>query len=111
MPESPAMHPPFVTSALLIASASIAPAATASRDAPSPILTSPDAKDVLSYARPEIARVTHIDLDLTADFKAHVMHGTATLDILARPGAREIVLDDKDLVIARITDASGRPLK
>jgi aminopeptidase N len=105
------MRLPFVTSALLIASAAIAPAAIAAPDAPSPILTSPDARDVLSYARPEIARVTHIDLDLTADFKAHVMHGTATLDILARPGAREIVLDDKDLVIARITDARGRPLK
>lgn len=101
----------LVTPALLIASAIIAPAATAAPDAPSPILTSPDAKDVLSYARPEIARVTHIDLDLTADFAAHVMRGTATLDILARPGAREIVLDDKDLVISRITDARGRPLK
>jgi aminopeptidase N len=105
------MRLPFVTSALLIASAAIAPAATAAHDAPSPILTSPDAKDVLTYARPEIARVTHVDLDLTADFKAHIMRGTATLDILARPDAREIVLDDKDLVISRITDARGRPLK
>jgi len=105
------MRPPFVTLALLIASAATAPAASATPDAPSPILTSPDAKDALSYARPEIARVTHVDLDLTADFKAHVMRGTATLDILARPGAREIVLDDKDLVISRITDARGRPLK
>jgi len=105
------MRPLFVTSALLLASAAIAPAVIAAPDAPSPILTSPDAKDVLSYARPEIARVTHVDLDLTADFQAHVMRGTATLDILARPGAREIVLDDKDLVISRITDARGRPLK
>jgi len=105
------MRRPFVISALLIASASIVPTAIAAPDAPSSILTSPDAKDVLSYARPEIARVTHVDLDLTADFKAHVMRGIATLDILARPGAREIVLDDKDLVISRITDARGRPLK
>jgi aminopeptidase N len=105
------MRLPFVTPALLLASVVIAPAATAAPDAPSPILTSPDAKDVLSYARPEIARVTHIDLDLTADFQAHVMHGTVTLDILAQSGAREIILDDKDLVISRITDARGRPLK
>ena len=105
------MRPPLVTPALLIAAAMIASAATAAPDAPSPILTSPDAKDVLSYARPEIARATHVDLDLTADFKAHVMRGTATLDILARPDAREIVLDDKNLVISRITDARGRPLK
>jgi aminopeptidase N len=105
------MRPPFVTCALLIASTASAPTATAAPDTPSPILTSPDAKDVLSYARPEIARVTHVDLDLTADFKTHVMRGTATLDILARPDAREIVLDDKDLVISRITDARGRLLK
>ena len=105
------MRHPFVTPALLIASASIASAAHAGPDAPSPILTSPDAKDVLSYARPEIARVTHVDLDLTADFKTHIMRGTATLDILARPGARAIVLDDKGLVITRITDANGRALK
>ena len=39
------------------------------------------------------------------------MRGTATLDILATPEARRIVLDDKDLVIAKITDAQGRPLK
>jgi leukotriene-A4 hydrolase len=105
------MRHPFVTLALSIPSALIASAAIAAPDAPSPILTGPDAKDVLSYARPDIARVTHVDLDLTADFKAHVMRGTATLDILAKPGAREIILDDKDLVISRITDARGRPLK
>ena len=105
------MRHPFVTPVSLLASALVASAANAGPDAPSPILTSPDAKDVLSYARPEIARVTHVDLDLTADFKAHVVRGTATLDILARPGAREIVLDDKDLVITRITDARGRALK
>jgi len=105
------MRLPFASPVLLVASASIAPGAMAGPDAPSPILTSPDAKDVLSYARPEIARVTHVDLDLTADFKAHVMRGTATLDILAGPGAGEIVLDDKRLVITRITDARGRALK
>src|SRR6266550_3833254 len=33
-----------------------------------PILTTPDAVDVHSYARPLEARVTHIALDLTVDF-------------------------------------------
>jgi len=80
-------------------------------DAPAPILTTPEAHDALSYARPQIARVTHVDLDLTADFAAHVMRGTATLTILAEPDAKEIVLDDNGLVIAKITDAAGRPLK
>ena len=83
----------------------------AAPDAPSPILTTPEARDVLTYARPEIARVTHVDLDLTADFGAHVMRGTATLDILAQPGANEIILDDEKLVITKITDGAGKPLK
>jgi aminopeptidase N len=39
------------------------------------------------------------------------MRGTATLDILAKPGADEIVLDDNHLVISKITDAAGRPLR
>jgi len=96
--------------ALALGSSVLAGPVLARPDAPAPILTTPEAHDALSYARPQIARVTHIDLDLTADFAAHVMRGTASLDILAKPGAKEIVLDDNGLVIARITDAAGHPL-
>ena len=85
----------------------LAAAPLAASAAPAPILTTPEAKDICTYARPEIARVTHVDLDLTADFAAQRLRGTATLDILAKPGASEIVLDDDGLVIARITDAKG----
>jgi aminopeptidase N len=95
--------------ALLLLSAS--QAAQAAPDPPAPLLTTPEAKDALTYALPEVARVTHVDLDLTADFAAHVMRGTAALDILARPDAREIVLDDNKLAISTITDAAGKPLK
>lgn len=87
------------------------PAVHAAPSAPSPILTTPEAKDVLSYARPEIARVTHVDLDLTADFAAKTMAGTATLDILAAPDSKQIILDDNGLVIASISDAAGHPLR
>jgi len=38
------------------------------------------------------------------------MRGTAALDIVAKPDAKEIVLDDSGLVISKITDAAGRPL-
>jgi len=93
---------------LALAAASLARGAP---DPPSPLLTTPEAKDELTYAVPQTARVTHVDLDLTADFAAHVMRGSAALDILAAPGAREIVLDDDRLVISSITDAAGRPLK
>ena len=96
---------------LIVSVSAIASVAHAAPDAPSPILTTPEAKDVLSYAVPQVARVTHVDLDLTADFTTHVMRGNATLDILAKPDAREIVLDDNKLVIAGITDAAGKPLK
>jgi leukotriene-A4 hydrolase len=75
-----------------------------------PVLTTPDAKDIHSYARPEVARVTHVALDLRADFQAKRLGGTATLDIQAAPGAREIVLDNKGLAIARVTDGQGRDL-
>lgn len=86
------------------------PSFAAQPPAISPILTTPEARDVLSYARPEIARVTHVDLDLVADFTKKRMRGKATLDILAAPNAREIVLDDDGLQIERITDAAGKPL-
>ncbi|MBW8734472.1 MAG: hypothetical protein JF571_09235, partial [Asticcacaulis sp.] len=32
-----------------------------------------------SYARPQEARVRHVDLDLTADFQARQLKGTASL--------------------------------
>ena len=58
--------------------------------------------DTSSHARPEIARVTHVSLDLTADFERKVMRGKATLSIVARDDAAEIVLDSLNLVIHRV---------
>jgi aminopeptidase N len=69
-----------------------------------------DAVDAQSYARPREARVTHVHLDLEADFAAKTIGGTATLDVLAQPGATEIVLDALDLEVARVTDGGGRAL-
>jgi hypothetical protein len=78
---------------------------------PSPILTTPEALDSETHARPAIARVTHVALDLAVDFEARVLRGTATLDLLAAPGARAIVLDDKGLVIESVRDGRGRALR
>ena len=75
-----------------------------------PILTGPDAIDNQSYARPAEARVTHLALDLRADFGRKRIGGTATLDVEAAPNAKEIVLDSKGLEIAWITDAAGTRL-
>ncbi|WP_343528854.1 M1 family metallopeptidase [Sphingomonas sp.] len=75
-----------------------------------PVLTSADARDVHSYARPLEARVTHVSLNLYADFDTHVMRGIATLSVDARPDAKQLVVDDNGLRIVAVTDAQNRPL-
>jgi leukotriene-A4 hydrolase len=75
-----------------------------------PVLTTAEARDAQSFARPEIARVSHVALDLDADFAARRMAGTATLDIEAAPGAEEIVLDSRGLEIESVHDGQGRAL-
>jgi leukotriene-A4 hydrolase len=90
------------------APAASAPAANA-RPAPSAMTALP--RDIHSFARPDEARVTHVGVDLRADFAARTLAGTATLDVQAAPGAREIVLDTRDLTIQQVTDGSGRALQ
>jgi leukotriene-A4 hydrolase len=75
-----------------------------------PILTTADAVDHHSFARPLEARVTHLALDLDVDFDSRRIGGTATLDIDRRPDAKQIILDDNGLDIQSVTDASNKPL-
>lgn len=63
--------------------------------------------DPHSHAKPGEARVTHVSLDLTADFARKVLAGTATLTIAARPDAREIVLDVDGLNIGSVRTNLG----
>lgn len=115
----------FAVLLVLFASPGAAEARTGRPPQVAPILTTPEARDPHSFARPEIARVTHVALDLDADFEGHRMAGTATLDILVGRGARDdgaapspgrrdarpvIVLDSAGLDIQAITDARRRPL-
>jgi aminopeptidase N len=83
----------------------------AAEAAAAPILTTPDAQDVHSFARPQEARVTHVALDLNVDFDTRSIGGTATLDIDRRPDAKEIILDDNGLRIENVTDGSKQPLQ
>ncbi len=76
----------------------------------SPILTTPDAVDDRTYAQPQVARVTHVALDLDLDFDAKMIGGHAVLDILAEDDAEEIMLDSNGLRIDRVTDAGGNQL-
>ncbi len=68
-------------------------------------------RDIHSYARPEIARVNHVALDLATDFEAKTLTGTAALDITAEPGATEIILDVRNLDIQSVRDSRGAPLQ
>ena len=93
---------------------------TGCRDTPSPSMsttppTTPPAaaavvRDPHSAARPEEARVTHVALDLAADFAARTLAGTATLTIARTGSAPTLVLDTADLAILKVTDALGRTL-
>jgi aminopeptidase N len=66
--------------------------------------------DVHSFARPAEARVTHVALDLRADFDAKRLVGSARLSVTREPGAREIVLDTNGLTIDGVTAGDGAPL-
>lgn len=77
----------------------------------SPILTSDEAFDDYTFAQPQIARVTHLALDLALDFAGKNVSGTATLNIDAADGAAEIILDSDGLQITSITDGAGDALE
>ncbi len=100
------------TAALLLMSCQAKEATPPSAEAGivAPILSAPDAVDVHSYAKPLEARVTHVALDLNVDFDTRRIGGTATLDVEAKPDAKEIILDDKGLEIEAVTDDAGQPL-
>jgi aminopeptidase N len=68
------------------------------------------ASDPHSFARPAEAHVTHVSLDLSPDFSARQLRGTATLRIERAPAADTVVLDVRDLSISKIADQDGRPL-
>lgn len=59
--------------------------------------------DTHSYAHPDQAVVRHLSLDLTADFNAKKIAGTATYDITVQPGADSIILDSRDLEIQKVS--------
>jgi leukotriene-A4 hydrolase len=67
-------------------------------------------RDIHSFARPEEARVTHVALDLRADFDAKVLSGRSTLTLQRAPNAKQIVLDTRDLTIDGVSQRDGTPL-
>jgi len=62
-----------------------------------------DFRDPHSFSRPDEVAVTHLDLDLTVDFPAHRLAGTASLHIERRnPGADSLLLDTSGLEISAV---------
>jgi leukotriene-A4 hydrolase len=59
--------------------------------------------DVFSYSEPSKIRVTHVSLDLTADFSQRRLRGTATLSLDNFTGTRTLVLDTNLLTILKVT--------
>ena len=85
------------------------PAPPVAADMPAPA-DAADARDLHSYAQPDIARVRHVDLDLVADFTRRVLSGSATLRVEATGDAPTLTLDTQGLQIETVTDRRGRAL-
>ncbi|MEX1187388.1 MAG: M1 family metallopeptidase [Gemmatimonadaceae bacterium] len=66
--------------------------------------------DPHSYAQPDSARVTHVSLDLTPDFTAKRLRGTARLAVVRTGNADSVILDMRDLTIKRVATAGGDSL-
>ena len=86
-------------------------AAGCTRETSPPTMTAaPLVPDVHSFARPDEARVTHVSLDLEANFERRVLQGRATLTYVRRADAKELVLDTRGLQIAQVLDERQQPL-
>ncbi|KRB75898.1 aminopeptidase [Nocardioides sp. Root190] len=67
--------------------------------------------DPHSHARPNEVVVRHVALDLSVDFAARRLAGSASFDLEHRtPDATELVLDTWQLAVSAVTDADGADL-
>jgi leukotriene-A4 hydrolase len=75
-----------------------------------PVLQTADARDIHTFAQPAVARVTHVDLDLAADFSTKTLAGTAALDVQAAADGSTLTLDTAGLTVESVTDKDGKAL-
>ncbi len=68
------------------------------------------AMDPHSFARPEEAVITHLELDIRVDMDKHRITGTATYD-LKRSGGDSVIFDTDGLTIERVTLGDGTDAK
>ncbi|HEX9983844.1 MAG TPA: M1 family aminopeptidase/hydrolase [Thermoanaerobaculia bacterium] len=64
-------------------------------------------RDIFSHAEPDKIVTRHVTLDLTVDFDAKIVHGTARLDVVNLKGVTQLVLDTRGLDIASVTLDDG----
>ncbi len=57
-----------------------------------------------SYAQPNEAVITHLNLDIDVSFDKEIINGTASYDITNNNEATEIILDTKNLVIEKVQE-------
>ncbi len=98
---------------MLLSLAACSPEKTASTEADATEIVKADdatdievGKDYHSFANPEDVTVTHLDLDLRADFEKKQLSGTVSLDIKRiQQDANTLILDTRDLNINSVTVA------
>ncbi|MEO0468855.1 MAG: M1 family metallopeptidase [Bacteroidota bacterium] len=64
--------------------------------------------DPHSFAQPQEARVSHLDLDITVNFTEERIEGTAVLTVDKAQDANRIILDTKGLIIQRVSTSENR---
>ncbi|MEZ5314513.1 MAG: M1 family metallopeptidase [Thermoanaerobaculia bacterium] len=72
-----------------------------------PALAAAEGPDPHSYSRPGEVSVTHLALDLSVDFPAHRLVGSAVLTLDRHDSAAPLVLDTRDLDISSVHFDSG----
>src|SRR5688500_18388642 len=110
-PVAPAYNPRMTrrsAAALFLAALTLTCGRT---DEPAPKAPANQERDIHTYARPDEARVTHVALDLRADFTARVLSGKATLTLQRATGANQVVLDTSEVTIDAVSAPDGAPLK
>jgi leukotriene-A4 hydrolase len=66
--------------------------------------------DSHSYARPEIAVITHLNWKANVDFSTKTITAVADYTITKKEGASEIIFDVNGPLIEAVTDGEGNPL-
>jgi len=69
---------------------------------------SASALDEYTYARPEEAVITHLDLDVEVNFASKIISGVASYNIENKTGANMIILDARGLEIEKVTLEDGQ---